>query len=468
MGGAETAGAGDTACYVERGPLASTSRHTQVRGSGCLNGDMLSTIDLFAGCGGFGLGLEQAGFSPVYFNELNADARGTYITNRVNRHEWFQQELNRSNWTNRFCSGDARALVSGPSPLRNLQRLLKTEFAIGRDEVDVVVGGPPCQGFSGIGHRRSYAVAKSELPSNHLYSVMAAIVGAIRPRAFVFENVRGLLHSRWASDGVHGEIWSHVKRAFISLGGYTIATQLLFAKDYGVPQNRPRIILIGYREGIVDRATTLGEINDIDDTAILRRMLPPANRKKPPDLVDLLGDLVQRPHTNGGVTPAYPQNASNRIQRTMRLSPDGKHVYNCGDFLREQAYSKHSPVVVRRFQAMLRGKSHTSTRKFSQRVLPARWGADGPSITATSLPDDYVHFEQPRSLTVREWARLQGFPDWYEFVGKRTTGGLRRAGNPQLGLFDRELPKYTQIGNAVPVELARAIGNHIASTLRRE
>ena len=106
------------------------------------------------------------------------------------------------------------------------------------------------------------------------------------------------------------------------------------------------------------------------------------------------------------------------------------------------------------------------TKKFAQRLLPARWGEEGPTITATSLADDYVHFSQPRTLTVREWARLQMFPDWYQFKGSRTTGGIRRAGNPREGIFDREVPKYTQIGNAVPVGLAAAVGSHLASILR--
>lgn len=105
------------------------------------------------------------------------------------------------------------------------------------------------------------------------------------------------------------------------------------------------------------------------------------------------------------------------------------------------------------------------TKKFAQRLLPAQWDQRGPTITATSLPDDYVHYCQPRTLTVREWARLQTFPDWYQFSGKRTTGGIRRAGNPLDELFDRELPKYTQIGNGVPVLLAQAIGCHFARLL---
>ena len=107
------------------------------------------------------------------------------------------------------------------------------------------------------------------------------------------------------------------------------------------------------------------------------------------------------------------------------------------------------------------------TKKFAQRVLPAKWNEDGPSITATSLPDDYVHFAQPRILTVREWARLQGFPDYYQFAGSRPTGGIRRAGNPQEGNFARELPKYTQIGNAVPVKLAACVGNHFAEIIKK-
>jgi DNA (cytosine-5)-methyltransferase 1 len=99
-------------------------------------------------------------------------------------------------------------------------------------------------------------------------------------------------------------------------------------------------------------------------------------------------------------------------------------------------------------------------------VIPREWGPGGPNITATSLADDYVHFEQPRSLTVREWARLQTFPDWYQFCGPRTTGGLRRAGAPTEGIWDREVPKYTQIGNAVPVKLAHEVGKHFAALLQ--
>ena len=97
------------------------------------------------------------------------------------------------------------------------------------------------------------------------------------------------------------------------------------------------------------------------------------------------------------------------------------------------------------------------TKKFSQRRL--HWTVkQGPNITVTSLPDDLVHFSENRILTVREWARLQTFPDWFEFKGPRTTGGSRRAGDPSKGNWHRDVPQYTQIGNAVPVRLAYELG----------
>lgn len=133
--------------------------------------------------------------------------------------------------------------------------------------------------------------------------------------------------------------------------------------------------------------------------------------------------------------------------------------------LLEHQFSKHSAEVKKRFRAAqlskdLQAPKNLRTKKFAQRALPERWPAP-PHITVASLPDDFIHYRSPRSLTVREWARLQGFPDWYLFEGPRTTGGHRRAGDVRSGDSVRETPKYTQIGNAVPVPLAAALGWHI-------
>ena len=116
--------------------------------------------------------------------------------------------------------------------------------------LDVLAGGPPCQGYSGIGHRRSFAVDKVDLPSNRLYEKMAFVIEQVRPRIFLFENVKGLLSSRWTADGEKGEIWNDVFGRFQRLGqehGYTVRWKLVYAKDYGVPQNRPRVLIVGFR-----------------------------------------------------------------------------------------------------------------------------------------------------------------------------------------------------------------------------
>lgn len=187
------------------------------------------------------------------------------------------------------------------------------------------------------------------------------------------------------------------------------------------------------------------------------------------DLVDptVEGFLRQGLFPEGAfATTKYPSSPQSKIQRILRRPPSSKAGMVR---LTEHEYSKHRCEVVEKFSHMLLNNGeipvHLRTKKFSQRLLPERWGQGGPTITATSLPDDYVHFSQPRILTVREWARLQLFPDWYRFAGKRTTGGIRRAGNPQAGIFDREVPKYTQIGNAVPVGLAERVGTHLKKIL---
>jgi DNA (cytosine-5)-methyltransferase 1 len=424
----------------------------------------LSVVDLFAGCGGFALGLEDR-FTPIFLNELNAEARATYLVNRVDRYPWFNEELDRNTWLGRFSSADARELAHDEGAIRRMQTSVRERFGIHAGEIDLIVGGPPCQGYSGIGHRRSYHVDKRSLPSNHLYKDMAKIVGRLRPKAFVFENVRGLLSSRWSATGEKGEIWNAVKKAFVSLGEYTVASQTVYAKDYGVAQNRPRILLVGIRKGLVAPATAIDEIPDIDNTAVLKGMLPEGASGTWPHLEDLLGDLVDVTYQPGGATERYPSSPTTAVQRELRRSLEGAKVLAQGEYVTDHEYSKHSQRVQERFAAMLDGRRYKPTKKFAQRALPARWDEQGPTITATSLPDDYVHFSQPRTLTVREWARLQGFPDWYVFMGKRTTGGIRRAGNPQSGMHFRELPKYTQIGNAVPVPLARAIGEHLANIL---
>ena len=423
-------------------------------------------IDLFAGCGGISLGMEQEGFIPILVNELNDNALNTYL---INRPEY--------PWLNDFKTNDVKDLIEKkgkPSAVKkNLIKRIEKKFNISfkNGDLDLLIGGPPCQGYSGIGHRRNYGVEKIKIPTNRLFEDMAQLIINFKPKIFLFENVRGLTTSRWTEDGEKGEIWEDVKDTFSGkkihfsdLKNYTTQNKLLFAKHYGVPQNRPRIFLVGIRNDIYNKS---------DDTV---NFFPNPVSQKPPNIKDILGDLVDKNFIpgQGGETKAYPSEPKNEIQFELRTKKDGS-IFKKNETLLEQLHSKNSERVWKKWEYIIEKKGNIldedkdprmyKTKKFAQRLLKKKWGNSEPNITVTGQPEDYIHFSQARSITVREWARLQTFPDWYKFTGPRTTGGIRRAGNPREGIFDRELPKYTQIGNAVPVKLAREFAKNFKNIL---
>jgi DNA (cytosine-5)-methyltransferase 1 len=437
-------------------------------------------IDLFAGCGGLSLGMEYAGFAPVFVSELDEHAMATYLANRhhlVGDRPFADQPNLRCRDANELQGDRLEQLVADLKSI-GLEFPSKgdAERGEGISSLDLIAGGPPCQGYSHIGHRRSYSVDRKDLPSNRLYARMAAVIRRLRPRMFLFENVRGLLTARWTRNG-HERIWPDVLNEFRSIEGYSVRWSLVRAYDYGVPQNRPRVLLVGIRNDVITANEWLDPDADWDD-AVECGFLPRGNPSECPDLEDLLGDLVDpnvdRVLRSGEYprgkfqTAVYPSPPLTQLQARLR-APAPAHEHRSNGELTDHEYSKHAPHIVAKFMHMIANggmiPDYARTKKFNQRVLPLRFGERPPTITATSLPDDYVHFSQPRSVTVREWARLQLFPDWYRFEGKRTTGGLRRAGLPHQGVFDREVPKYTQIGNAVPVGLAERVGRHFKLVL---
>lgn len=417
------------------------------------NNPKLHCIDLFAGCGGLSLGLEKAGFTPLLFSEINPQAAETYIANRT--------ELN----------------IVPVGDVYNLTDLdlgvLKTYWRYkGIGDIDLVCGGPPCQGYSGIGHRRTFKLDKKDIPSNHLFQEMVRVIRCVRPKMFLFENVRGLLNARWTPEGESGEIFKAVLAEFKSLTDYRVRWELVHAKNYGVPQNRPRVIMVGIRDDILPHwvQEPLCEVSFDAPTAVESGFLPKPEGI-PPTLVELLSDLEDPQFLSREATTQYVHEPKTAIQRFLRTTRDGR-ILEKGDKLTEQEYSAHADYIREKFAHMIENNGEIppqfQTKKFAQRVFPRSWDENGPSLTVTSLPEDYVHYSQPRGPTVREWARIQTFPDWYEFKGPRTTGGRRRAGDPSLGIWDRDVPRYTQIGNAVPVMLAEKIGGHLAKILRHE
>ena len=210
-------------------------------------------IDLFAGCGGLSLGLEEAGFTPILVNELSDEARESYLINRSEYPHFAQHTVNDPD--NPWIWKDVKELRKYlASDFDSFAKKTTDHFGIDlkAGELDLLVGGPPCQGYSGIGHRRSYAVDKKEIPSNHLYQDMIFTISKLKPKIFLFENVRGLLSARWDKGSEKGSIWLDIRNEFQAHFGddYFMGWHLVRASEYGVPQNRPRILLVGMRKDL--------------------------------------------------------------------------------------------------------------------------------------------------------------------------------------------------------------------------
>ena len=268
--------------------------------------EFFSCIDLFAGCGGLSLGLEEAGFTPLLFSEISPHAAETYIANRAGMEIIPVADIH--NLTDQDLS------------------LLKEHWRYkGVEDIDLVCGGPPCQGYSGIGHRRTFKLDKKDIPSNHLFQEMVRVIKNIRPKMFLFENVRGLLNAKWTPDGKGGEIFKAVLAEFKTLKDYHIRWDLLHAKNYGVPQNRPRIVMVGIRDDILPHWIE-GPFFDFSSdipSAVEYGFLPKPS-DTPPTLVDLLSDLEDPRYLNKVATTEYINEPQTKIQRELRTTRSGE------------------------------------------------------------------------------------------------------------------------------------------------
>ena len=412
-----------------------------------------TSVDLFAGCGGLTRGLQDSGFRCLAFNEINKDAADSFAMN-------FPNALR--------LEGDISSAVSNQIIEEKILPLA------GNSGVDLVCGGPPCQGFSGIGHRRSFNVEKADIPTNHLFQEMIRVIEKIQPKSFLFENVQGLLSSKWTNQGVKGEIFRDVWDAFSSIDGYVAQPTLIHAYGFGVPQNRPRVMIMGIRKDILLKSRLIA--SDFDASVSSENFqkqlrnnggfFPTWGQSTAPTIPEAISDLEYDDWTEAELFHRFPPQS--KYQKAMRKKLG--RVFKTQK-ISDHVVSKHSQKVRDRFQYMIDHSitnirdlpDEMKTKKFSQKLLPVNWGDGSPTITCCSNSDDYIHYSMPRALSVREWARLQTFPDHHLFSGPRTTGGARRAGNPDKGIWDREVPKYTQIGNAVPPMLARAIGDTLVN-----
>ena len=149
-----------------------------------MRGEKPYFVDLFAGCGGLSLGLENAGFVPAYVNEIDHNAMETYLSNRDKKYPLLRKKHN---------SHDIGELTHSKNALNRLVSGLEEDYGIRKGDLALVVGGPPCQGYSAMGIRRSFPMDKKDIPSNYLYRDMIKVIEKLQPKAFLFENVAGLM-----------------------------------------------------------------------------------------------------------------------------------------------------------------------------------------------------------------------------------------------------------------------------------
>jgi DNA (cytosine-5)-methyltransferase 1 len=402
----------------------------------------------------------------------------------------------------------------------------RVDQIIGRStgDVDLLAGGPPCQGFSLAGLRKPDDV-RNRLPYEFL-----EFVRRLSPKVVLIENVAGIGMSFSREPGLSA---LEQLRDALELTGLGYVSQILEvnARHFGVAQHRPRIMIVGLRRDIAHQYSSGLAPDELQRILATPRwsssslewdppLLAPAEEVSATPLVvaDVLGDLTSHGyrlhrreeyvHLPNAAALRYsdllrpstqPEGVQHRVPPNHRLRSHGERtslrfklylglarygvppeIFQTG--IRSQGdltgamraldaaidrYGIQLPLTMPDGGAIMdpatgenvgyrRALSYAilelATRKHSQRALQA----DQPSPTVLSLPDDFVHYSEPRTLTVREMARIQSFPDSFVFHSKETTGSKRRR---------QEVPQYTQVGNAVPPLLARAIGRHLMGLL---
>lgn len=383
----------------------------------------LTAIDLFTGAGGLSLGILDAGYDLLFASDFNAACAETH----------------RRNLPKVAFQLDDIHNVTGAKIMR--------KTGLRRGELDLLAGGPPCQGFSIIGARLA------DDPRNDLFRQFMRVASELKPRVVLMENVPGLMTFK------NGDAWRAIKAAFNN-AGYTCSFAELLAAQYGVPQMRWRMVFIGFRldlsipECYGFPAPTHGRrgIGDLISNCTIH----PEDQEGFLRTLDAIGDLP--PVEAGEENPRYVGKPNRAYQIRMR---DG-----AGDRVENHYAPRLSALNLARLahlkagqdwrdlpydllpDGMKRAKRKDHTRRYSRMTWD---GVPRSIITRFRDPKsgEYTHPAQNRTISIREAARIQSFPDRFVFEGANTE-------------------QYDQVGNAVPPDLARAIACEIAACLRGE
>ncbi len=410
----------------------------------------LNFIDLFAGAGGLSEGFIRAGYTPLAHIEMNNYACDTLRTraafhwlksnNQIKKYEEYlhekkEKEDGRKLW-GQVPSSVISSVIQSEIGEKTIDELFtKVDNLIGDKTVDIIIGGPPCQAYSVVGRARDPKNMADD-PRNYLYKYYIKFLERYTPKMFVFENVPGILS---AQNGVHfNDIIQGIRSA-----GYIVDKKKLKASDHGVLQNRERVIIIGWQEGLNVR------FPDFEKEENPYTILP-----------DLFSDLPIRQQGEGALTEivGYTAPASKYLRKY--------HIRNGFDFTTQHIARPHNPTdleIYRRAISLWLDKkvrlnyatlpaelqNHNNKTSFLNRfqvVDPTCCHTVVAHIAMDGHYYIYPSLEQIRSITIREAARLQSFPDDYYFEGSRSAA-------------------FKQIGNAVPVVLAEKIAEKLKEQL---
>jgi DNA-cytosine methyltransferase len=362
----------------------------------------LKIIDLFAGVGGISTGFKKAGFEVVAANEYKTEIANTYIKNHAG----------------------TKMIVD------DITKVKSKDLLNGEHDIDVIVGGPPCQGFSMAGRRiRGGEGAFLNDPRNELFKEFIRMVKEIKPKVFVMENVAAMLN-------IHGgAVRDEIIKRFEEIG-YKTKVHVLLAADYGVPQMRKRAVFIGNRIGI-DPEEFFPE-----------KTHGPKNKKPYVTVAETILDLPKLEAGSGTFKSEYQFNGRLTEYQKERRGRSNK-LYN------HQA-TQHDPRIIAILKKIKEGDGRTSLPMALQ-TKSVHSGAFGrmdrnkPAYTITTRFDTpsvgrVTHPTQHRALTPREAARIQSFDDNFVFYGSKSSVGI-------------------QIGNSVPPLLAQAIAKKISKIL---
>ena len=367
----------------------------------------MNVIDLFAGCGGLSLGFEMAGFD---------------IPLAVEKDEWASE-------TYKFNHPNTKVLTEDITKVIDLSSL-----GLDNIQIDGIIGGPPCQGFSLSGDR------DPNDPRNSLFMDFVRFVRYYKPKFFVMENVIGILSMRTKSNKlVKDLIIEEYQNA-----GYNLEIKQLNAAEFGVPQSRVRVFFLGIRKDLEFNADKIAPTPFLfgDKQITIEQAIMDLPQIKAGESSDDF-PYTCKPQND---YQKWVRNGNKKIKNHTAM----RHTSRLIERFEQIKFGQSVADVNEEFQQRQRGDANKISGKvYSQNNMRPFPNKPSPTIPA-SFQSNFIHPFLNRNYTAREGARLQSFPDTYYFCGKRTTMS-----------WEKNLSQYQQIGNAVPPLLAKAIADNI-------